>query len=233
MSWISFGLRSCWVRHNVYSLNRVVTCPGVRMMNNNGSRSDDWIYCPFFVQSLLITNHTTLIADLHTFQFTAANALGFSVAISRILATDLKTETTTPNNYEVFLPIPKTRPSSLLAGHSTGTQLPDLQSKLLATGSLYSFGSDPMESTPRVIKNACLLVLWLAMVIFITLSYACCWLQWSAPKCPLTEWILVVWEIHMKERSKKGERSKLGDNRGKKWEYGRNEEKERMYELVS
>jgi hypothetical protein len=32
------------------------------------------------------------IADLHTFQFTAAHALGFSVFTSRLLATDLSTE---------------------------------------------------------------------------------------------------------------------------------------------
>jgi hypothetical protein len=35
------------------------------------------------------------IADLHTFQFTAAHALGFSVSTSRLLATDLSTETST------------------------------------------------------------------------------------------------------------------------------------------
>jgi hypothetical protein len=35
------------------------------------------------------------IADLHTFQFTVAQALGFPVVTSRLLATDLNTETTT------------------------------------------------------------------------------------------------------------------------------------------
>jgi hypothetical protein len=34
------------------------------------------------------------IADLHTFQFTFAHELGFSVSTSRLLATDLNTETT-------------------------------------------------------------------------------------------------------------------------------------------
>jgi hypothetical protein len=42
------------------------------------------------------------IADLHTFQFTVAHPLGFSVTISRILATDLNTGTITSNWYEAF-----------------------------------------------------------------------------------------------------------------------------------
>jgi hypothetical protein len=44
------------------------------------------------------------VTDLHTFQFTAAHALGFSVSASRLLATDLNTEANTSNHYEVFLP---------------------------------------------------------------------------------------------------------------------------------
>jgi hypothetical protein len=35
------------------------------------------------------------IADIHVFQFTIAHALGFSVSISRLLATDLHTKTVT------------------------------------------------------------------------------------------------------------------------------------------
>jgi hypothetical protein len=45
------------------------------------------------------------IADLHTFQFTAAHALGFSVSTDRCLVADLNTGTNTSNQYEVFLPI--------------------------------------------------------------------------------------------------------------------------------
>jgi hypothetical protein len=44
------------------------------------------------------------IADLHTFQCTVVHALGFSVFISCLLATDLNTETIASNHYEVFLP---------------------------------------------------------------------------------------------------------------------------------
>jgi hypothetical protein len=49
--------------------------------------------------TLLITfklhRRYSAIADLHTFQFTVAHTLGFSVSISRLLATDLHTETST------------------------------------------------------------------------------------------------------------------------------------------
>jgi hypothetical protein len=58
--------------------------------------------------STLVTsylNHTlkTAIADLHSLQFTVAHTLGFSVFTSRLLATDLNTETSISNHNEVFL----------------------------------------------------------------------------------------------------------------------------------
>jgi hypothetical protein len=56
-----------------------------------------------WLQVLLITLKYSAIADLHTFQFTVAQALGFSVFTSRLLATDLSTETSASNHYEVFL----------------------------------------------------------------------------------------------------------------------------------
>jgi hypothetical protein len=49
-------------------------------------------------------NQYSAIADLDTYQFTVAHALGFSVCTSRPPATDLNTETNTSNHYEVFLP---------------------------------------------------------------------------------------------------------------------------------
>jgi hypothetical protein len=48
-------------------------------------------------------NQYSAIADLHTFQFTVAHALGLSLSTSRLLVTDLNTETITSNHYEVFL----------------------------------------------------------------------------------------------------------------------------------
>jgi hypothetical protein len=56
-----------------------------------------------WLQVLLITLKYSVIADLHTFQFTVAHALGFSVFSNRFLATDLNTETSASRHYEVFL----------------------------------------------------------------------------------------------------------------------------------
>jgi hypothetical protein len=58
-------------------------------------------------------NQYSAIADLHTSQFTVAHALGFSVSTSRLLATDLNTETSTSNHYEVFSPLPVQSPWNL------------------------------------------------------------------------------------------------------------------------
>jgi hypothetical protein len=51
-------------------------------------------------------NHTyySAIADIHNLQSTVAHALGFFVFTSRILATDLNTEISISNHYEVLLP---------------------------------------------------------------------------------------------------------------------------------
>jgi hypothetical protein len=49
-------------------------------------------------------NQYSAITDLRNLQFTVAQALGFSVSTNCLLATDLNTETTTTNHYEVFLP---------------------------------------------------------------------------------------------------------------------------------
>jgi hypothetical protein len=73
------------------------------MTNNNGF----WIG-RLDLMTVLCTisfnhNQYSALADLHTFQFTVAHALGFSVFTSRILATHLNTGTITTNHYEVFL----------------------------------------------------------------------------------------------------------------------------------
>jgi hypothetical protein len=51
----------------------------------------------------LITLIYSTISDLHTFQFTVAHALELSVFTSRLLSTDLNSETSTSNHYEIFL----------------------------------------------------------------------------------------------------------------------------------
>jgi hypothetical protein len=72
------------------------------MTYNAGSGLDERVYL------LLIhttSNYTKLqrYRYLHTFQSTVAHARGFSVSTSRLLATDLNTEISTSNHYEVFL----------------------------------------------------------------------------------------------------------------------------------
>jgi hypothetical protein len=62
-------------------------------------------------------NKYTSISDLHTFQFTFAHELGFSVSISHLLAKHLNTESNTSNHYEVFLLFLVQSPGNL------GTQL--------------------------------------------------------------------------------------------------------------
>jgi hypothetical protein len=56
-----------------------------------------------WLQVFLITFKYSTIADSHDFLFTVAHELGFSAFTSRLLATDLNTETSTSNHYEVFL----------------------------------------------------------------------------------------------------------------------------------
>jgi hypothetical protein len=58
--------------------------------------------------SLLVTliyRQYSAIADVHTFQFTVAHTLGFSVSTSHLLATDLNTElpqSHTPSITQIF-----------------------------------------------------------------------------------------------------------------------------------
>jgi hypothetical protein len=65
----------------------IVTCGGggIGVTNNNGSLSDDWIYWRLLCIISLNYKPFSAIADLrvHTFQFTAANALGFPVSTGK------------------------------------------------------------------------------------------------------------------------------------------------------
>jgi hypothetical protein len=69
-----------------------------------GSRPDDLIYWHFGYTLSLNYNQYNAVAHLHTFQFTVAGTRGVSVTISRLLATDLNTENSTSDHYEVCLP---------------------------------------------------------------------------------------------------------------------------------
>jgi hypothetical protein len=60
-----------------------------------------------FISTLVTSslNHTfySAIADFYNLGFTVTQALGFSVSTSRLVATDLNTQTIASNHYEVFL----------------------------------------------------------------------------------------------------------------------------------
>jgi hypothetical protein len=62
---------------------------GLRVTYKTGFGLDNWIYWPLYIHMIRNYRQYSAIADLHTLQFTVTYALGFSVFISRILATDL------------------------------------------------------------------------------------------------------------------------------------------------
>jgi hypothetical protein len=62
---------------------------GVPWLIITGTGLDDWIYFTLYIRTVRNYRQYSAIAILHTSQFTAAHALGFSVFTSRILATDL------------------------------------------------------------------------------------------------------------------------------------------------
>jgi hypothetical protein len=80
-------------------------CRAVQATKMIGSSSDNRFISTLVTHSLLITfnywQHSA-VADLHNFQFTVVHALALSVSTSRLLATDLNTDTITSNHYEVF-----------------------------------------------------------------------------------------------------------------------------------
>jgi hypothetical protein len=67
----------------------IVTCRGLRVTYKAGFGLDDWLYWLLFTQLGTTGNYST-VAILHTFQFTVAHALGFSVFTSQILVTVIK-----------------------------------------------------------------------------------------------------------------------------------------------
>jgi hypothetical protein len=77
------------------------------------------------LQSFLNTLNYNAIVIVHTFQSSVEHALGFSISTSCFLATDLNTETSTSNRYEVFLPCLVQSPWNL------GTQLNSVYCPLL------------------------------------------------------------------------------------------------------
>jgi hypothetical protein len=74
----------------MYDHNVEIILSRVGVTYKTGFGLDDWIHC-----TLYIYTHSSALqaiqrhATPHTFQFTVAHALGFSVLTSHILATDL------------------------------------------------------------------------------------------------------------------------------------------------
>jgi hypothetical protein len=57
-----------------------------------------------FTLPYLYHTYYNAIADLRNLEFNVTHAVGFSVSTGRLLATDLNTEISILNHYEVFLP---------------------------------------------------------------------------------------------------------------------------------
>jgi hypothetical protein len=71
----------------------IFTCRLVRATKMVGSSLDDWAVT--LVKGSFNRTQCSAIPDLHISQFTVAHALGFPALTSRLLATDLNTETLT------------------------------------------------------------------------------------------------------------------------------------------
>jgi hypothetical protein len=96
------NVQEMWTRGGIL-LRQCTSLAGHRMKRFGSVRLEPIRIRRASVALALKTLKYRAIADLHTFQFTAAHALGFSVFTSRLLATDFNMETSTSNHYEVFL----------------------------------------------------------------------------------------------------------------------------------
>jgi hypothetical protein len=154
------NVNQCCVSNLIYMFFKIYchVYGGTRDKNNG---SDDWIYSSFFVQSLLITSHTAL-SLIYTLSSSQLNTHSDSQSPLVVSWQQISTQKLSRQICMKFschflqLPIPKTWPKSLPPGHSTGTQLPVLQSSLLATSdvALYSRGTDKAENTVLLLRGA-------------------------------------------------------------------------------
>jgi hypothetical protein len=88
----------------------------------------------------------TMHTDLHNLHFAFAQALGFSVFTDRLLATDLKTESSISNHYEVFLSFLLQSPRDLRTQIKTLLECP-----LGYPGT----SSNPLARTPQKTRVIC------------------------------------------------------------------------------
>jgi hypothetical protein len=151
-----------------------------------GSGLDNWIYCTVYIHTVRDYRQYSAVTVLHTFQFTVAHALGFSVFTSCILATDLSQSHCHFNSHMKsswyslihFLPFLLNHfrltspeldqipiPSRLL--HFTLQLLFSTSSRLLTVPSYNSSARTPRKTPSSVVRNACLLVRYLTMDVLL------------------------------------------------------------------
>jgi hypothetical protein len=143
-------------------------------------RVSEWIYCTLYIHTTPDKRQYGATVLPHTFQFTVTHALRFSVFISRILATDLSQPHCHFNSYMKsswnslvpFLP---------LFCSCQFRRLDPIHFRLLFCTPCYSASTAPVQPntsynnfarTPRktpssLVKNACLLVRYLAMDVLL------------------------------------------------------------------
>jgi hypothetical protein len=133
------------------------------------------------------------IADVHTFQFTAPHALGFSVSTSRILATDLSKShcniklhmKSSFHSLILFLPLLSTQfnsSSSKLIYWQAGipkvdssflTRLLQFTTVLSCRTLPYNHFARTTQKTASIIKEVCLLIHYLATDVLLLRAFAC------------------------------------------------------------
>jgi hypothetical protein len=166
------------IRHSILSatvngiaVNKILSRVGVTY--KTGFRLDDWIYFVLYIHTVRDYRQYSAITILHTLQFTVAHILGFSVFTSRILATDLS------HSHCNFISHMKSS-----CHYSAGVNSEDsttfdysellfyIPSRLLTVSSYNSSARTPRKTPSSVVKNACLLVRYVALDVLLCPS--CC-----------------------------------------------------------
>jgi hypothetical protein len=141
---------------------------------------DDWIYCTLYVHTTRYYMQYSAVPILHTLSFTAAHALGFSVFTSRILATDLSLFQCNFNS-KVTFSLHHLIPFLFLFCNCQFRRLEPILFRLWFRAPCHSASTDPVllstshnhfartprKTQSRVVKNACLLLHYLAMDVLL------------------------------------------------------------------
>jgi hypothetical protein len=135
---------------------------------------DDCIYCAYYIHTVRDYKQYSAIIILQTFQFTVEHALGFSVFASRILATGLSQSHChfkSPNSLlALSCSCQFRRLDSVLFRLLFRTPCYSASTYTLPNTSYNHFARTPQKTRSSVVKNACLLVRYLAMDVLLLLS---------------------------------------------------------------